>query len=223
MRLLIDTSNDFCVVVFYNKEKILYSVDIPKGVNNTKYIIKEIDSTFKLLNISPRNLKYIALGIGPGSYTGIRVGVTIAKVFSYVFNLPIVQLCSLDGFIPTTNGKFISLIDAKSGGAYFRVGEKNGDVIHWITEPKLSELDKIEWLRSIDTLVSPDSRLLKPKIEKNYGKEYIWKDDAPNINYLTKLAEERFVENKTVSHDHIEILYLRETQAEIELKKAEGN
>lgn len=219
MRLLIDTSNETCIVVFYDEEKIVYQANIPKGINNTKYVAQEIDTAFKLLNTSPQYLKYIALGVGPGSYTGIRVGVTIAKVFSYTFNLPIVQLCSLDGFIPSINGKFISIIDAKSGGAYYRVGERNESIIHWITEPRLSELDKIEWLKSIETLLSPDSRLLKPKIEKIYGKEYNWVDATPNISYLIKLAEERFIENKTVTHDQVEILYLRETQAEIELKK----
>ena len=61
---------------------------------------------------------FVAVGTGPGSYTGIRVGVAMAKALAFGWKVPLVGFCSLKAFSPNTSLPFAILVDAKSAGVY---------------------------------------------------------------------------------------------------------
>lgn len=63
-------------------------------------------------------LQLVAVGIGPGSYTGIRVGVAMAKALAYGWRVPLLGFCSLKAFGPPP-----ILVDAKKGGFYALLGD----------------------------------------------------------------------------------------------------
>lgn len=215
--LLIDTCTEYGVIAFYSGDTILYEGSIPKGLHNSKYMMMEIDKGLKELSLSVHDLHTIAVTIGPGSYTGIRVGVIAAKTLAYAGEVPIITLCSLDGYIPEEDGQFISIIDAKIGGGYFRVGKKIGGAVHWLTEPSVSELDKIEYLESIHTLVTPNKGLLEKKLGKLYPEtQFSWKEQPPSVKQFISTANEKYSAGKIETSTEFELMYLRKTQAEIE-------
>ncbi len=215
--LLIDTCTEHGVIAFFSGDTILYEGNIPKGLHNSKYMMMEIDKGLKELSLKVKDLQFISVATGPGSYTGMRVGVIAAKTLAYAGKVPIVTLCSLDGYVPDDDGKFISIIDAKIGGGYFRVGKKTGDSIEWLTEPAVSELDKLEVLKTIHVLVTPNKKLIEKKLGLLFrDTPFSWIEQAPSVKQFTSIANEKYSAGKIETGTEFELMYLRKTQAEIE-------
>lgn len=216
--LLIDTATEFGVVALFDADRILYKAIIPIGLNNSKILLQEIDQGLKALLINPKELKYIAVGAGPGSYTGIRVGVVVAKAFAYVGKLPLVSISSLDGFVPPNDGPFTAIIDAKISGAYVLFGQRTNGRVVYTSKPAARPLESLhDDLKAHPTLVSPNSSSLKAKLYKLYPDLHLqWIDTPPDIAQMVHVARTNFDDGLFSKEGNVDILYLRKTQAEIE-------
>lgn len=90
------------------------------------YVTKYLDDILKENNLSPQSVDEIIVVNGPGSFTGIRIGVTIAKMFAYLQNIRIVSITSLLAKAISTKSKYIlSKIDAKHGNYYVGIYDEN--------------------------------------------------------------------------------------------------
>ncbi len=99
----------------------------------------------------------IAVTTGPGSFTGIRVGMALALGMAFSKDLPLINLSSLSGFISEVQGRFLSLIDARGGGAYIMVQERCGDQIQEITRHQRCSLEELpRHLIGCKKVVGPD-------------------------------------------------------------------
>lgn len=219
--LLIDTATEYGVIALFDEDSILFKKVIPIGWNNSKILLKEIEDAFKMVNISAASLGCVAVGAGPGSYTGIRVGVVVAKTFAYVKKIPIVSFTSLDGFVPFEEGPFTSIIDAKISGAYVLFGVRANNRVIYTSIPAVRSLDSLyEDLKAHPILVSPKSSALKIKVETLYPNLGVkWVDTPPNIEQMVTVARESFKRGQFSHEGKVDILYLRKTQAEIERER----
>jgi tRNA threonylcarbamoyladenosine biosynthesis protein TsaB len=159
--------------------------------------------------------------VGPGSYTGIRVGVAAAKGLSFALNIPLIDICSLDIFIPASEGDFAVLFDAKVGGVYVKRGSKNGALIAHKNGASLVDLTQIEKeLADVKYIVTPKSEPLKSKIHTHFmhlNKE--WEECFPSSQHMLGLGLKKWKDGDYTVDKQVEILYLRKTQAEIEKEK----
>lgn len=162
------------------------------------------------------NLDFIAIGTGPGSYTGIRVGAVTAKTLAYALNIPLIGISTLQCFTPDQDGNFLVAIDAKIGGAYIISGTQKNGLIHYSCQPQIIELADLDpFLSTTDIIVTPNATQLKQKIETLHTqKSWDWQIKAPNPEHIANLCIENFKNGKGTKD--IELLYLRKTQAERE-------
>jgi tRNA threonylcarbamoyl adenosine modification protein YeaZ len=114
--LIIDTSHERSLVAFAEGVDILLTLPLPAGLQSSTYLFPTIEAGFQKLKLTSRDLEAVAVTLGPGSFTGIRVGVAAAKGIAAPKGLPLIGLCSLQGFLTEKNGA--ALIDARIGGAY---------------------------------------------------------------------------------------------------------
>lgn len=218
LTLLIETCTERAIAAVFENECLLKHTDLPFGYNNSKFLLPALEALLSDTGISMADLSLIAAGIGPGSYTGIRVGAITAKSLAYALKIPLAGICSLEGFVPQKNGKFAAMIDAKIGGAYLLSGQKSEAGIIYFSEPKVCPIDRIgEELHGIEIIVTPDSRNIRPKImEAIPNMPLEWEESGPNPSHLIRSAMKKWNDG-TLSHDgQLELLYLRKTQAEIE-------
>jgi len=122
MRILaIDTSTAVMGVALLSEEKVYAEITTNVKKNHSIRLMPSIDTLFREVNWAPEEIDLIAVAQGPGSYTGVRIGVTTAKAFAYALDKPIVGISTLEimayqnqGF----DGLISPLMDARRGQVY---------------------------------------------------------------------------------------------------------
>ena len=93
--LFIDTHDKNVVIVLYKNNNILDITIENSNYGHSRITLPRIKQMLDTYNLKPQDLHTIAVVIGPGSFTGIRIGVTIAKTLAYTLNIPIKTIDSL--------------------------------------------------------------------------------------------------------------------------------
>src|SRR5579872_493756 len=120
--LILETSSEKGCLILAEEENPIAAQALSGGPELSKQLGAETDSLLKRHDFKP---ELVAVGTGPGSYTGIRVGAALAKALSYGWQVPLIGFCSLKGFAPPIDGPFAVLADAKMGGLYSLFGERD--------------------------------------------------------------------------------------------------
>ena len=115
--LILDTSSKYLVVAVADNEKVLKSIQYPAWQRQSEVAMTEINNIFESLNIKAKDIDTIIVSKGPGSYTGIRIALTIAKTLAMVLGCKIITLSSLEKFVKPVD-KYVSILDARSKRAY---------------------------------------------------------------------------------------------------------
>jgi tRNA threonylcarbamoyladenosine biosynthesis protein TsaB len=218
--LLIESSTERGVVALFEGEHLIEKIVLPFGYQNSRHLLPEIEKLLQKNGTTVKQLAFVTAGIGPGSYTGMRIGVMVAKALTYAVKIPLVGVSSLEGFVPEQNARFAAIIDAKIGGAYFLIGQKTESGIQWESLPQVAELTHIVGLlESIPVLVSPVVATLKIKMEKLACTKWDWLEKDSDPIPMIKKSMEKYRAKEYSEDGSLELLYLRKTQAEIELKE----
>lgn len=208
--LVFDTATSYGVVGLFQDGILIEKREFTAAFTNSQFLLPAIHS----LKID--KLDYIAVGVGPGSYTGIRVAAAIAKGMSYGKDIPLVAVSSLKGFVPGEpyEGDFIAAIDARIGGVYAICGTRNQGRVYFTTKEMLLALEEFATaLQAVTFLVTPDAEPLRNRCP-SMNVHII--ECGPSIEMLGVFAHEEFQAKNVYLHGELPLLYLRKTQAEME-------
>ena len=173
--LVFDTCFNKTYLVLKDGEKNLATEVIDSTDTNyhSAYLIPKIRDVLKQNSLLIKDLDAIGVNIGPGSFTGIRAGITIARVLSQQSDLKLVGVTSLEilSKLNKSDKKTIVVIDARKNKVYF--AEYKNSVV--ITEPAL--IDKEELLEKIscDDFVVADTSI----------SQFLNENSIVNLNYET--------------------------------------
>lgn len=107
--LAIDTSNLTLGVALIKDGKVIAEHISHLKKNHSVRAMPAIDELLKECGLKPSDLTQIAVAKGPGSYTGVRIGVTIAKTLAWSLNIPVKTVSSLE--VLAANGRFFPRLD----------------------------------------------------------------------------------------------------------------
>lgn len=93
--LNIETSTTVCSVALADSGKAIAQREINAGYTHAENLHVFIEETLREAGIKPRDLDAIAVGRGPGSYTGLRIGVSAAKGLAYALSVPLISVNTL--------------------------------------------------------------------------------------------------------------------------------
>lgn len=173
--LIIDTSRDPAILGLVNQDRVEKTTLIAGSKNLSSTLFPQIQSFCKL-----KDLSYIAIGVGPGSYMGIRTGATIAKTLAYASNLPLIEFASPIAFLPKDlNGPFSFVGDAKMGQLYVMTGVARDGRIYEFSSPQL----------------------ISPELEISVLE--------PNLDWVAPEVYNRFIQKNFSSVASLELTYLR--------------
>ena len=140
--LAIDTATNLCSVALVKDADIKeIQRDLPRAHN--QHILTMIDELLEGQSLSEA-VSVIACGVGPGSFTGIRVAVGVAQGLGWSLDLPIYPFCSLEAQARATahsaGDLVLSAIDAQIGQVYWAWFASDGTMLRPLTEPAVSKV-----------------------------------------------------------------------------------
>ncbi len=137
--LLIDTSTSFLFISFYDetkKERLFYKQMVSHN-NHSENIINVIEEGLKGTNLKLKDFDKVVVGYGPGSYTGLRVGMVVAKMTAYALNIPLYVVSSLS-FVGSNyfikDGTYIIYNIAKKDHCYLKLAVVNNGYIDTLVD-----------------------------------------------------------------------------------------
>ena len=148
--LFFDTSSDLLKVSLIKDNKIIFDKELHTKNDHSSYLVPTIDEAFKSNNIDFKELDEIIVGNGPGSFTGTRISIAVAKTYAFSFNIPVYMISSLEELIYDNDGYdfYVPIIEEKKENLYFSIFDKDKkrvmDDTYSSTEymyKKLEELD----------------------------------------------------------------------------------
>lgn len=94
--LILDTSSPFLYVGIMDGEKEVYQKVLEGKNNHSEHLMNTIEEGFFISGFGVKELDQIIVGIGPGSYTGLRISLVVAKMFSWTLHIPLYTVSSLE-------------------------------------------------------------------------------------------------------------------------------
>lgn len=176
MYLFIDTTQNFCALGLIHNKKVICFIKKQTHNNMTDVVVEQIDSLLNKNKIKHNQIKGIYLLLGPGSFTGCRVGYVITCLWNKLRSIPIYSMNSLLFQLPNGNG--ISIIDAKSQKKYLAIYKnfkslvkpmiiKNTDLNKYLK--KYKKFQVFEDYKSINYKKNLSVNLNKFKLSKSYN------------------------------------------------------
>lgn len=119
--LAIDTSTSVLGIALMSDEKIYAESITNLKTNHSIMLMPAIEHIFNQVGWDPNDIDLVAIAKGPGSYTGIRIGVTTAKTYAWALNIPLIGVSTLEAMAYSFNyynGAISPIIDARRGQVY---------------------------------------------------------------------------------------------------------
>ena len=195
--LFIDTSNSFINIYIVKDKEVLNKKHYQTLKDMANSIMPLIRESFNEVDFKVNEIDKIFVTVGPGSFTGVRVGITVAKTISWSLNIPVYPISTLEylACVDTKYNKIISIIDARRENVFAGYYDSN---LNRIKNEELVSIDSIK--KNEDTILVSydgvyDSVVIETNIIKLINKHLNDKSVNPHElvpNYLKKTeAEEK--------------------------------
>ena len=159
-----DTSHRHLVIALIEDQTVVAGCAIPSWKKQSETIFPKWIELMDQAGWQASQIGALVVSVGPGSYTGVRIAMTIAKVFATTRNVPLYTLSTLQLYAGMMENDYV-MLDARSNRAY--VGKLHNGV--FIEEPSIKTLDEIKAEQNDDLNLIGDLDLLgMPKTEVDF-------------------------------------------------------
>lgn len=222
----IDTSNSPLAIALAKDDTIIIEETLNLKINHSLTAMPAIEEMMAKAKIKPAELTHIAVAEGPGSYTGVRIGLTIAKTLAWSLKIPLHMVSSLK--VLAGNGQFFDgvicpLMDARRGTAF--MGAYEGESLESLIPDQHSDVS--EFVNKLKELGRPvlftgiDIEIHEAVIREILGDQAFFaapQNRLPRASNLIMLAKQSAEQD--IHHAVPE--YRRITEAEANYIKAQG-
>lgn len=121
MLLAIDTSSLVLSCALAEEDRLIAEWTVQKRLTHSEQLIPHMDEMIKEAGVSKKDITAVAVSIGPGSFTGLRIGLATAKMLSYIWKVPLAGVDTLEALAWNMAGAqafILPLLDAQRGNVY---------------------------------------------------------------------------------------------------------
>ncbi|WML42682.1 tRNA (adenosine(37)-N6)-threonylcarbamoyltransferase complex dimerization subunit type 1 TsaB [Neobacillus sp. PS3-40] len=194
--LAIDTSNNTLGVALFDEDRVLGEYITNMKKNHSIRIMPAIHTLIKDCDRVPGDLTRIVVAKGPGSYTGVRIGVTIAKTLAWTLNIPLVGISSLEtqasGPGRYFDGYISPIFDARRGQVYTGLYQYENGILVSVRKEELVMMT--DWAQSLKVFPKPilfvgnDLDIHRLTIEQNLGSQAVFAEITEHNPRPSELA-----------------------------------
>ena len=228
--LNIDTSTEVCSVALANDGIVIHSRENLTGQNHAMLLTVYINELLAESNLRPEQLDAVAISGGPGSYTGLRIGVSVAKGICYSLQLPLITITSLESMAhhaiqnrgnfnitETENILFCPMIDARRMEVYTAFYDITVNQIRGIQADIIDHQSYMTYLEN-NTIVFFGNGATKCREAITHPKAIFLNDIITSAKNMVSLAEYSFGLKNFVDVAYYEPFYLKDFIATIPVK-----
>lgn len=231
MRILsVSTATNHLSVALNDSQQIIVEKNEQDERNHSEHLDPLIDEILKENQLTLKDIDRFAVAIGPGSYTGLKIGTTTVKMFASVLNKEVVGISTLQALAKSVkeDALVITGLDARNNN-YFAAGYKSGDIPdnvipdgHYNIDVLIKAIQDYTAKNEVKKLVLVGTGLEKQDEKfKALNIPYKYGNDSQNVIHaglIGQLAEY----SEPVDPDKLLPRYLRRTQAEVDWHKKTG-
>lgn len=228
--LAIDTSGPNCSIAVTEDNKVIADFTINNGTTHSQNLVPMIEQVQKFTNIELSDIDAFACSIGPGSFTGLRIGIATVKGFAMSLNKPTLSvptLLALAYNVQNFDGIICSIIDAKNDNVYAGIYRKDQNTLIQIGDYISDNIDVlINYLQDFDDNiifvgdgVNTYQKLLLAKLNSDF-RNVSFAPTLLNCQYalsVANAANDMASRNIFSDYNSLSPLYLKKSQAEREL------
>lgn len=216
--LSIDTSSNLCTVAILDNTNCLKKLIVNDARNHSEKIMPLIEQVLKETNLELSNIDLIVCDIGPGSFTGIRIGVGTVLAFKDSLDIPCIGISSLEALaynVKNPNGLICTLIDAKNNNVYYGLFKLENNIYTQIDDYEFKNIhEAISILKSFNEPITfvGDGAIINQDFIKESLAHYTFVENNDLCSFSLGIAGY----NKYINHISTSLtpLYLRKSQAE---------
>ena len=220
--LNIETATKNCSVSIAKNGEVLALKELNNGqYSHAEVLHSFIDVILNKASISKKQIDAIAVSKGPGSYTGLRIGVSAAKGLCFAFNKPLISidtLTSLSHSISISDGFIIPMIDARRMEVYCSVFDEKHQQIRDITAEVINEDSFLQYLEKDKVYFLGDGAEKCKEVITHKNAVFI-EDKSPSAKEMAILSDMKFKKNDIEDVAYFEPFYLKDFIVVPEKKK----
>ena len=230
--LQIETSTEVCSVALSENGKHVLKKESLEGLNHSEMLTVFIEELFAQNNIQLKTIDAVAVSKGPGSYTGLRIGVSVAKGICYALGIPLISMNSLKimgiyaaenlhkYFVVNNNENilFCPMIDARRMEVYTALYNLKGEEIKPVTAEIIGKNFLSEFLEDHQVLFFGNGAQKCKNIIKHNNAIF----EGPlttSAQFMTKVAYEKYNKKEFEDVAYFEPFYLKNFVATIPKNK----
>ncbi len=230
--LNIETATEVCAVNVARDGKVLFERESLEGLNHSELLTVFIEELFRESGFSARQLDAVAVSKGPGSYTGLRIGVSVAKGLCYSLDIPLLAVGTLDAmgrytaenrhqYFPQSDDKtlFCPMIDARRMEVYTAMYDAAGNQLEPVSARIIDENAFSGQLAQHRVLFFGNGAE-KCKTALAHPNALFAGPQKASARFMIKYAEDKFINNNREDVAYFEPFYLKDFIATIPRKKS---
>jgi tRNA threonylcarbamoyladenosine biosynthesis protein TsaB len=231
--LNIETATEVCSVNLARDGEILFERESSSGLDHSRLLTVFIDEIFRAFNFQPGRLDAVAVSKGPGSYTGLRIGVSVAKGLCYPLGIPLIAIETpeamgkfaalnkekyLPGFANAEHALFCPMIDARRMEVYTALFNAKGEKIEPVSA-KVIDKNSFAGYLSRHPVLFFGNGAEKCKDAISHPNAIFGEPRKTSARFMTKLSEERFNSSDFEDIAYFEPFYLKDFIATVPKNK----
>lgn len=226
--LAIDTSSVVATCAVLDEEKLLGEYTLNQDMTHSERLIPMVKTLMDSLKLKPENIDLFAGSVGPGSFTGLRIGLATIKGLAHVVDKSVIGISTLEAlaFNVPFDGIVIPIMDARRDRVYTGIYRwENGKLIN-IMKPTILNIDEL--LDIVDSkyekvLFNGDGTLVfKDRIDEKLKDKALYAPISLNMakaSSIGELALLKWEEGSQENYFNLSPDYLRESQAQRQLNE----
>jgi tRNA threonylcarbamoyladenosine biosynthesis protein TsaB len=217
--LHIETATQICSVALSKDDIIIASKSSDEKNAHSRILTVYIDEILKASGIRIQELDAIAVSMGPGSYTGLRIGVSTAKGLCYSLDKPLISVSTLQAMAwgmaermgsEISNTLFCPMIDARRMEVYSAIFDQSNKQVRKILAEVIDENSFTELLQTNEVLFAGDGAGKCKEILSNSPNVHFIDDFVPSANYMASIASDKFQKKDFEDVAYFEPFYLKD-------------
>ncbi|MEO8399339.1 MAG: tRNA (adenosine(37)-N6)-threonylcarbamoyltransferase complex dimerization subunit type 1 TsaB [Ignavibacteriaceae bacterium] len=205
--LSIETSGNLCGACIYFSEKKYFEVNFNLKNSHAEKLFDAIDFVIKSAGIDLKEVGAIAVSSGPGSFTGLRIGMSAAKGLSFGANLPIIPVCTFEALA-------LQITDFLPENSKFSIANKvNVEEIYFakfqIKKTKFIYIDDLQIINHKDLHAKSENTITFGNSLLNSFNDFKTTISSPSPFYVAKFAKEFGKKLLTFDYDYLEPSYFK--------------